>query len=188
MAHVMASGKHGRGMGRRRKTQGFWKTDGLAELAGALGLLVLFFIGPPFPMWVLLVFTHLFLSDVLYRWFHHSGDRHHRVATPAEEAQCAAEHTPIKGTVLPTGVIPLETGYELPAYDPPAATTLPDIKRPIAMADRAKVASVVIAFVVTVLAKASDHRLDNARQMQDDIEGLLGIPGKWNNYGRDNIS
>lgn len=188
MAHVAASGRHGRGMGRRRKATGLWGIDGVIELvASVLAMSVVASL--PISRWFIVWTGSIIAGHFIHRLSFHRGDRHRRIVTAAEEAAFDAERTPIDGVPLPASVIATKSGYDLPPYNPPAATTLPDVVKPsLSPRDRAKIASLVIAFVVTVLAKASNHRLDNARQMQDDIESLLGIPGRWNNYGRNDTS
>jgi hypothetical protein len=186
MAYAAAAGRHGRGMGRRRRSSGLRDTDGVNQLVLAIGVVAGLLIAP-LPGWVPVVVLTTLIGAFFFRAFHHTGDRHRRVATPAEEAQFEAEHTPIRGTVLPVGVAPIEEAHELPPALPLPSLVPTRAREPrISAADKAKVASIVLAVVVTVLAKASNHRLDNAQRMQNDLERLLGIPGQWNNYGRGN--
>lgn len=132
------------------------------------------------------ILTGLLASATLRRLVRHPGDRRFTGVRPetAEEAAAAEEaiervrNTPIQGTPLPRGVVPL-------AQDPrPLPSEMLKVPGTNIVMTKNQALVLALGVGITLLANYSGHRVAYAQKIQDDTERLLGINGRWNYYGR----
>lgn len=111
----------------------------------------------------------------LRRFLHHPGDRRYSGINPTRQ-----EHEEFLRT---TGEIPVlePTAVSHSFQTPPVGVGTIRQRWPW-MPTKPQLAAFGVATVMTILAAHSRHRMQDAQQMEAELDELLGIPGKWNGF------
>lgn len=175
MYDVPGSGKHHRRPGGNGKHAAYHRPSlALSDkvwMAGVVGYLILMSQGSTLAQVIL---TLVAIGAVTWRVVHHPGDRHFNGATATPQELEEFERT--------TGEIPVIEPTAMSIVPPAAPHVSVAVQPPGRPSWLPPLLALAGAAFLMGLSKLSEHRLQEAREMECDLDALLGIPGRWNNY------
>lgn len=151
-----------------------WAVDGVHQAMIFLGLIAAFLIGAlafQAPGWGLPVIAVLAAVFFVWRFLQHRGDRFRKI-TDAEEDVAEAQRTEALDGVVHAP----EIGHE----QAPQASAEPKINWP----RRIEIAAMVANAVIWFLAAYQGHQVRSSQRQFDEIDQLLGMPGRTTGYGQ----